>query len=185
MAGGVRGHRGGGLLSLDRRPPSADALVVTRGALIGVESKRYEPFRDTKRAAFSDACWRDVCDARMRGYESVRDRLRENPTAYRFLDAAQLVKHAVGLRTEAGRRGAAAILCYLYAEPETWADGWVVDRSAVAAHRDEAARFAARVARDEVVFVTRSWRGVLDRWRESPDPSIRAHAEAVAERLAP
>ena len=40
------------------RHPVLDCLVTTPSALIGIESKRFEPFRDKKPASFSDAYWR-------------------------------------------------------------------------------------------------------------------------------
>src|SRR5690606_9468810 len=83
------------------RRPWLDAMVRTSTHLIGVESKRFEPFRDRKVAAFSDAYWRDVWGDGMQGYCALRDRLRSGELAFEHLDAAQLVKHALGLRTEA------------------------------------------------------------------------------------
>lgn len=74
-----------------------DCLVTTPSAFIGIESKRFEPFRHKRRPEFSDAYWRPVWGGRMRGYESIRDELRGEPDRYRHLAAAQLVKHAFGL----------------------------------------------------------------------------------------
>lgn len=84
------------------RHPWLDALVTTRSALIGIESKRYEPFRKgyAPKARFSDAYWRPVWGDRMSGYQGVRDALRDDPKLYLHLDAAQLIKHAFALRTE-------------------------------------------------------------------------------------
>ena len=45
-------------------------LVETNGALIAIESKRYEPFRKTKsQTLWSDAYWREVWGPHMAGYE--------------------------------------------------------------------------------------------------------------------
>ena len=81
------------------RHPHLDVLITTPSALIGIESKRFEPFRDEKQPSFSDTYWREVWGNRMKGYESVRDKLRKNGCLYVHLDAAQLVKHAFALRT--------------------------------------------------------------------------------------
>lgn len=40
------------------RHPVLDCLITTSASLIGVESKRFEPFRTKRPAAFSDAYWR-------------------------------------------------------------------------------------------------------------------------------
>ena len=52
------------------RHPWLDALVTTRRALIGIESKRYEPFRREygPKTRFSDAYWRPVWGDQMSGY---------------------------------------------------------------------------------------------------------------------
>ena len=42
------------------RHPVLDCLVVTQSALIGIECKRFEPFRGKSPASFSDAYWRPV-----------------------------------------------------------------------------------------------------------------------------
>ena len=55
------------------RHPVLDALVTTPSAVIGIESKRFEPFRGNKIAQLSDAYWRPGLGAdRMQGYESCQ-----------------------------------------------------------------------------------------------------------------
>ena len=80
--------------------PVLDALVITPSKLIGIESKRFEPFRRNKKASFSCAYWRQVWGKRMKGYENVRDKLHKNERHFEHLDATQLVKHAFALRTQ-------------------------------------------------------------------------------------
>ena len=126
----------------------------------------------------------------MKGYERVRDQLRENPHLYSFLDAAQLVKHAFALRSEVHRPGEhlglRPILFYAHAEPEVWPrTGRVIYDEAKARHRDEIAGFARRLAGDEVAFVSCSWRDLLEVWRNAHDRDIRSHAEAVIGRFSP
>ena len=75
----------------------------------------------------------------------MRDALRSDAAGFRRLDAAQLVKHAFGLRSAAHRdahEGKIPVLVYLYAEPVSWPDGAAVPREAIVAHRAEIARFA-------------------------------------------
>ena len=172
------------------RHPVLDCLVATGSALIGVESKRYEPFRERNAVRFSSAYWRDVWGSRMAGYESVRDALRRNPRQYAHLDAAQLVKHAFALRTEVHRQGPhhrlRPALLYVYAEPEVWVrSGRPVGGDAKAGHAAEIAAFGRCVAGDEVSFIACSYRRLLDTWSSAPDTSIRAHAHAVKERFSP
>lgn len=77
------------------RHPWLDAVLWTDNHVIGVESKRYEPFRDSKVAELADAYDRDVWGEGMAGWCAMRDLLRAEPRRYKHLDAAQLVKHAL------------------------------------------------------------------------------------------
>ena len=172
------------------RHPVLDCLVVTPSALIGIESKRFEPYRGGKAAEFSNAYWRPVWGDRMKGYERVRDQLRESPSLYDFLDAAQLVKHAFGLRSEVhgpgGHRGLRPVLFYVYAEPWCWPKTKRrVDTDALAGHREEIPRFAGLVQGDEVAFVPCTYRHLLDAWRQYRGEDVAAHAEAVEVRYSP
>lgn len=172
------------------RHPVLDCLVATPSALIGIESKRYEPFRKKVAPSLSEAYWRLCWGERMTGYESVRDTLHRDSHAYLRLDAAQLFKHAFALRTDVHRdgphKGLRPILFYLYAEPDTWPfDGREVDRSAKARHREEIETFALTVAGDEVAFVACPYRTLLGRWASGERPAVRAHAQMVLERYSP
>ena len=172
------------------RHPVLDGLVTTSSALIGIESKRFEPFRSRKASALSNAYWRPVWGKRMRGYESIRDGLRREPGLYGHLDAAQLFKHAFALRTAVHKRpefrALTPILFYVHAEPEFWpGSGEPVDGRAKVRHREEIERFAAAVADDEVTFVSCSWRKLLETWAQQEDGRMRAHADAVGMRFSP
>jgi hypothetical protein len=101
--------------------------------------------------------------------------------------AAQLVKHAFGLRTavhcEGQFLGKQPVLLYLYAEPNSWPDGRPLSRSDVEAHRTEIRNFADMVAGDEVTFHACSYAGLLSAWRNASNDTVRAHAAAVAARF--
>jgi hypothetical protein len=170
------------------RHPCLDVLIVTEAALIGVESKRYEPFRTKSAATMSDAYLRDVWGEQMRGYERCRDELRRGSETFTRLDAAQLVKHASALRTAAHRTsgGKQPVLYYLFAEPPQWSgDKGAVSREHQARHRAEIATFAGMVARDEVSFRACSYAELLADWSAQTDATVRAHAAAVARRFSP
>lgn len=172
------------------RHPVLDCLVETPSALIGVESKRFEPFRSSGPSSLSNAYWRPVWGDQMGGYERIRDGLRDNPGRFAHLDAAQLFKHAYALRTEVHRqqgcRPLRPVLFYLYSEPEFWPkNGKAVDGRAKARHRREIETFGAVVAGDEVRFVSCPWRQLLDAWANQPDGRIRQHARAVTARFSP
>lgn len=162
------------------RHPWLDAAVVTETHLIGVESKRFEPFRDRKQAVLAEAYDRDVWGEAMEPWLTMRDALRSDPSAYRFLDAAQLVKHAFGLVTEAGRVNRSPVLLYLYAEPSR------VAASACSAHRAEIEGFSAAVRGARVRFAAVSWSDWLKRFDTAAVPSgVRVHAEALRRKFEP
>ena len=174
--------------------PVLDCLVETPSALIGIESKRFEPYRTGSAPSLSDAYWSPEWGEDMKGYELIRDRIRDslrnNTGGYVHLDAAQLFKHAFALRTEVHRpdrrRKLGPILFYLHAEPEIWpVSGEPVDETAKTRHRNEIATFGESVADDEVLFVSCSCRRLLDVWKNHGDGRIRAHAEAVTDRFSP
>jgi len=171
------------------RHPCLDVLIETHTALIGVESKRYEPFRSRSKAKFSEAYWRPVWGDAMAGYESVRDGLHDVSIAFIHFDAAQLVKHAFGLRTAVHRdqrlRGKKPILFYLYAEPQRWPDGSLVPIEDIAAHRAEITRFSKTVANNDVAFEFCSYGDLLAFWEHDSNEIVSSHARAIKDRFAP
>ena len=164
-----------------------DVLITTPSALIGVESKRFEPFDKNRVEHISDAYWR-CWGEKMRGYESVRDRLRREKGARVSLNEAQLIKHAFALRTRVHRedrdRDLRPVLYYVNAEPNVIPgdgpeDGTPIDEAAKAMHRKEVKAFAQAVEGDEVRFVACTYRELLAAWQQDDSPEVRAHAEAV------
>lgn len=160
------------------RHPWLDAAVETATHLIGVESKRFEPFRDSKLAKLSPKYSSYEWDERMDSWCAMRDRLMAEPDAFRHLDAAQLVKHGYGLMTEAKRRGKSPVLLYLYAEPT---EGRAIAESAFADHRSEIASFASAVFGSTVRFASCSWR----EWLVTFPPGLADHADRVISRFHP
>lgn len=165
------------------RHPWLDAVVRTPTTLVGIESKRFEPFRDVKSVSLSDAYDRPVWGSNMQGYESMRDRLRSGEERFVHLDAAQLVKHAFGLVTEGRRQRRMPALFYLFAEP-AGRNGHCISPDILARHRDEISRFAAAVAGDEVDFHSSSYRDWLETWQPLDRP-IACHAQAIIDAFKP
>lgn len=165
------------------RHPWLDAAVSTDTHLIGVESKRYEPFRDAKTASLASAYDRPVWGKHMGRFSDMRDALRSGEAAFAHLDAAQLVKHAYGLVTDARRLGKVPVLFYLFAEPVSRGDQPIAE-SAIERHRAEIADFAAAVWGDEVSFYAASYREWLATWEGGP-PSMVDHGAALIRRFEP
>ena len=88
-------------------------------------------------------------------------------TGYRWLDAAQLTKHALGLACQPTRP---VTLVYLYWEPM---DAGL--SPLFAEHRREIDAFAERVAGGTPRFEAISYLELWDRWAKSLDPRLVAH----------
>jgi len=153
------------------RHPWLDAVVITPTHLIGVESKRFEPFRDTKAVSLSSAYDQPVWGERMDRFAAMRDSLRSGKLCFRHVDAAQLVKHAFGLVTEARRLSRRPVLFYIYAEPNE-RNGHRISAEDHRRHRDEIGTFMQFTAGDEVTFLSSSYR----RWIEDAQPMADAKA---------
>lgn len=150
------------------RHPWLDALIITPDDVIGVESKRYEPFRGAKKVSLSTAYDRSVWGKSMSGYQRMRDELRSGKTTFRYLDATQLVKHALGLRAEGERTDKRPVLVYLFAEPAELA-GKPIPATTHATHRTEIAAFANYVRNDEVQFYALSYADWTSTWEGRPE----------------
>jgi hypothetical protein len=148
--------------------------------LIGVESKRYEPFRTRHPKEWSQAYWSDCWGERMDGYKAVRDLMRDEPMHFAHLDVPQLVRHAFGLRTKASKDRNEAVLLYVHAEPERWPSGALVDSIAGAKHRSEIAEFAAMVSGAEVKFLSLTYGELVKDWLKSDQRLLTEHAAALA-----
>ena len=159
------------------RHPWLDAAITTPTTLVGVEAKRFEPFRPQKAVVFSEAYASRDWGPGMAAFEAMRVALTEGRARFQTLNAAQLVKHAYGLRTQGLKRARGAVLVYLYAEPATWASGKPVDPARATLHRAEIDRFAQAVHGADVTFVPLRWADLLAQWANTP--ATAAHASAL------
>ena len=90
--------------------------------------------------------------------------LRAEPDRYKFVDTAQLVKHAFGLLKRFGSRDIR--LVYLYWEPAnslSWAD--------CRRHREEASELAGTVADSSVRLIPMSYQELWEEWELSGPPA--------------
>lgn len=165
------------------RHPWLDAFVETPGHILGIESKRFEPFRDRKTVSLSPAYDRPVWGDSMGPYEQMRDRLRSGAELFRYLDAAQLVKHAFGLVTDVAHKGRKPVLVYLYAEPPV-RNGQPINPAAFTAHRSEIDRFAEAVSGAAVAFESISYREWIASWARCT-PEVVEHGTAILKRFDP
>jgi hypothetical protein len=159
------------------RNPRVDALVTTPTTLVGIVSKRYQPFRPAKAVSFSEPFDARDWGPGMARFGAMRKALTAGQQTFRQLDAVTLVKQAYALRTQALKRARGAVLVYLHAEPQNWASGKPVEPAAILRHRSEVITFARAVKGDDVTFVALTWAELLAQWAKTP--ALVAHTAAV------
>ena len=157
-------------------PPTLDCLVEGPERVLAVESKCTETF-DAHQASFAPGYAAAVASLADATWRAEFERLVEDPRRYRFLDAAQLVKHYLGLR-HAYRDERAVTLAYLYWEPAD-ADGVAACRI----HRAEVRELGRCVRASPVRFVPMSYRDLWEDWAKPDRPDwLRRHVAALRQR---
>lgn len=157
------------------QPPHLDIAASGPGARVAIESKCLE-YLTPKRPAFSERYRTELTDERADGpwyAEMLRLVAGEGP-GYRWLDAAQLIKHAFGLAHEADRP---TTLVYLYWEPM---DAGL--SPLFAEHRQEIVEFAERIVGGTPRFEALSYFELWDSWANSDDARLIAHVCALRAR---
>lgn len=167
------------------RHPWLDAFVETSTHILGIESKRYEPFRSDHAGKLSQAYWRPVWGKKMGPYERMRDQIANGEQTFKHLNGVQLIKHAFGLRTEAQAKTKSPVLVYLYAEPAAWPDGRSIPMSSLKLHAHEVSEFAHRVEGAEVIFRTCTYATLLDTFLRSASAEVRKHGRTIRETFTP
>jgi hypothetical protein len=165
--------------------PWLDAVVETDSELVAMESKRFEPFRSKQPGSFSEAYLKPVWGAEMDRFQALRDALSSGAAVFERLDAVQLVKHALGLLTQASKSNKKPVLVYLYAEPRYWPDGTIIPEDWRRTHRSEIERFADAVSGDVVSFCAVSYFALLEAAQASRSSDVKRHAKAVAAAFQP
>lgn len=152
-----------------RRSPNLDVVAEGPTGVVAVESKCLEPLTPHV-ANFAPAYDAEIRDGRREtAWFQEMLRLVEEPRAYRWLDAAQLVKHAFGVaHTFADRR---MTLLYLFWEPSN-PEAYPI----FAEHRAEVTRFAASIGGGGPEFVAMSYPELWSSWGACPQPEwLRTH----------
>jgi hypothetical protein len=155
--------------------PNLDILLSGPTSVVGIESKLTEHL-GVHRPRFSRAYAEQIRDERRnQGYFLEMLRLTETPSSYRWLDAAQLIKHAFGLaRTFQHRQ---VTLLYLFWEPTNPEISPVF-----AEHREEIRAFSVRVSGSTPAFVAMSYPELWSGWRETAPAWLAGHLDDLAER---
>ena len=155
---------------LGGNPPHLDvAITYSTGSVVAVESKFTEHLKrsTTGKSSFTMAYFpkatgrwtgKDLPACQSLAEELWAEERCGGRQRFEYLDPRQLLKHALGLATQLGRRFS---LCYLYYDG--LGDG-------PEAHRREIGAFEECVG-DEIKFKSRTYQGVFERLRESGQAS--------------
>ncbi|MGH6856751.1 MAG: PGN_0703 family putative restriction endonuclease [Methylocella sp.] len=163
-----------------RRSPNLDVVAEGPSGVVAIESKCLEPLTPHV-ANFAPAYYAEIRDERRRtawctAWYREMQRLGQDPCAYRWLDAAQLVKHAFGVAyTFLGRP---MTLLYLFWEPSN-PEAYPI----FAEHQAEVTRFAASIGGGGPEFVFMSYPDLWRSWDACTEPDwLRAHVGRLRKR---
>lgn len=163
---------------LQGSPPNLDVVADSSNGIVAIESKcteflgqhvaSFQPSYEPAIVALADESWRDL----------YRDLISE-PSLYAGIDAAQLVRHYLGLRRAiVDRHVSSATLLYLFWEPT--GDASSPD---LARHREHIRALADRVNDSTVEFASMSYPELWSQWSVPGAPDwLRAHVHALRER---
>jgi hypothetical protein len=146
-----------------RRSPNLDILAEGSESIVAIESKCLE-YLSPHTANFAPAYNQKILDARRQTvWFTEMQRLVAEPKSYRWLDAAQLVKHAFGLAYSFPDRP--VTLLYLFWEPDNAAEYPVF-----AEHRHEISRFSAAIGESTPAFRAMSYPELWSFWNDASPP---------------
>lgn len=155
-------------------PPTLDFVKQSDNEVLAIESKLLEPF-DPHEADFKPAYAKAMSGVHA-AWRDEYERLMADAHRYRFLDAAQLVKHYLGVRKCFPE--SRVTLAYLYWEPTD-----AEDCMSCVVHRAEVEELRARVASGDVSFVARSYREIWEEWSAADQPRwLQDHVRALRAR---
>jgi len=139
-------------------PPNLDFFALGDEAILAVEA-RFTEVLEAKPAGFSESYSGLVSELAGPRWREMYASLCADPKRFRHLDAAQLVKHYLGIRHSLADEPQPKLLVYAFWEPANW------DRvGAFARHRAEALEFSMSVAGGETEFVAMSFAELWEEW---------------------
>jgi hypothetical protein len=124
------------------KAPNLDVVIEYNNRVFAIESKFTEPYKKkqkglSERYTSDKSFWKGITNLEKLGNEISPDNNK-----FKYLDAAQLIKHILGLKNTPKRKNGFALL-YL------WYD--VIGKDG-AGHRDEIEQFAAIAKKDNIKF---------------------------------
>jgi len=149
------------------RRANLDLLCWNDNTYVGIESK-FGEILGSKKKDLSDKY------AKPRALDSLLKPIRKEIVKFEYLDAAQLVKHFLGLRNmaeEKNSKGLKFVLMYLFWEPENWRrfEEYKEHRNEIKQfRRDVIAKLNAQKGKQKVQFVSK---GCFELWKDWQKPT--------------
>jgi hypothetical protein len=159
--------------------PNLDVLAESASSVVAIEAKFLE-YLTPKKASFSHQYAKPMGTVAEPLWRHLYDSLLAEPHRFRYLDAAQLVKHYVGLQHSFAAPQRSISLVYLYWEPTNAA----VEPACVA-HRLEIIQLAEELAGASIGFESLSYAQLWQSWLDaSLWAGTASHVEALRQRYA-
>jgi hypothetical protein len=157
--------------------PHLDFYAQGHGQIVCIESKFLEPLRP-KAAGFADSYEGAIASLAEPCWAEVYEGLKQDPRQFRHLDAAQLVKHYLGMRNTLGLMEKELVLFYVYWEPTN--AGELVEFQQ---HRKEISHLSNAVTNSQLKFVARSYSELWAEWENTSSwGGMARHVERLQQR---
>jgi hypothetical protein len=153
-------------------PPNLDVLLQSSDTVFGIESKLLEPLKPTV-PKFTASYLRNRLPLCEDEWWSLLERVRQWPPSH--LDAAQLIKHYLGLRKQFPD-GKKVWLVYLY-----WIPVNVADIAEYSRHAEDLEKFRSAVeGAESISFMALDYLELWDSWEK--DRNMAEHAKLLKNR---
>ena len=158
-------------------PPNLDFFAAGPKTLVAVESKFLETI-DRPKVSFSPRYETVIQTLAEPGWQDTYRALLDDPSKFTHLDAAQLVKHYLGVRHTFRDCRVTKVLLYLFWEPTNAAHIPEYRK-----HRQEVELFATGVEGSEIRFLPLSYSEMLQEWSKTSGwGGMLAHIQALRQR---
>lgn len=162
---------------LQGTPPNLDFFAAGSKFLVVVESKFLEPLV-RRNAKFAESYHSVIQNLAEPAWQGMYQSLLVDPTKFIHLDAAQLVKHYLGIRNTFRDCQVAKVLVYLFWEPTN-----AEDIPEYRKHRQEVELFSREVKDSELLIVGLSYSELWRYWSKgSRWGGMLAHIDALRQR---
>ena len=160
------------------RKPNLDFLVSGPKITMALESKLLEIIRTKKPAEFKESYNSVIRTNADSAWQGMYKALLDNPTKFIHLDAAQLVKHYLGIRNTFRDSEIPKVFVYLFWEPTNSAEIPEYQE-----HRKEVTLFSRAVQESGIRFMALSYEELWQYWyKRSRWGGMSAHIEALRQR---